>query len=136
MDRFKEAERWLDEAIWDLGNAEVLHEAHRFNAVAFYSQQSAGKAVKAMLHALGEIPLGHSIRELLERCSKLGAEVKLLMPLALELDRHYIPSRYPNAHPSGSPRMAYDDSAARRALGSAKQILDYAKSHVEQLKKS
>ena len=136
MERFREADRWLEEADWDLGNAEILLKARRYNAAAFYSQQSAEKAVKAMLYAFGEIPLGHSIRELLERCSKLGLDVKPMMALALELDRHYIPSRYPNAHPSGPPHKAYDEHVGARVLDSARQIVDYVKANVDRLRKT
>ena len=48
-----------------------------------------------------------------------------LLASARELDRHYIPSRYPNAHPSGTPHEAYDEVAARRALKAARRIVEY-----------
>jgi len=48
MERFAEAERWLSEAEWDLDTAQILHNSKKFNASAFYSQQSAKKAVKAL----------------------------------------------------------------------------------------
>jgi len=53
------------------------------------------------------------------------------MPYARELDRHYVPSRYPNAHPSGTPHEAYDEVTSKRALRYAKKILSFAKSTIE-----
>lgn len=58
MERLLEAERWLSEVEWGLDTAKALHELKRFNAAPFYSQQSAEKAVKAMLYGLSEVPLG------------------------------------------------------------------------------
>ncbi len=90
MDRLSEARRWLSEAEWDLGTAKDLLELGRYNAAAFYAQQAAEKAVKAMLYALGEVPIGHSVRELLERFASLsGQDVGSLMDSARELDRHF-----------------------------------------------
>ena len=52
----KEAERWLEEALWDLGTAKILHEIGRYNASAFYAHQAAEKAVKALLFHINEAP--------------------------------------------------------------------------------
>ncbi|MEX2751214.1 MAG: HEPN domain-containing protein, partial [Candidatus Freyarchaeota archaeon] len=62
-----EARRWLEEAEWDLETAEYLHRNGRFNAACFYAQQSAEKAVKALLYSINESPWGHSVRELINR---------------------------------------------------------------------
>lgn len=126
-----EAYRWLNEALWDYETALILHREKRYNASAFYSHQSAEKAVKALLYYVNEAPWGHSVRVLLERFfSKVGnvdPELKAeLLVCARELDRHYIPSRYPNALPAGTPHEAYDEETSRRALEYAKKILDYA----------
>jgi len=50
-----------------------------------------------------------------------------LLTYARELDRHYIPSRYPNAHPAGSPHEAYDESTSKRTLEAAEAILNFVK---------
>lgn len=73
------------------------------------------KACKALLYHVNEAPWGHSVRELLARYfSKLGVSPpEDLMIYARELDRHYIPSRYPNAHPSGTPHEAYDEETSK-----------------------
>ena len=83
---------------------------------------------------LGEMPIGQSIRELLKRVEEVAqVDVEGLMACARELDRHYIPSRYPNAHPSGTPHEAYDEETSRRALQCSEKILNYVKKFLEGL---
>ncbi len=125
----EEAIRWFDEALWDLDTAHILYENKRWNAAAFYSHQAAEKAVKALLYHVNESSLGHSIRMLLERYfKKIGRNApEELLYCARELDRHYIPSRYPNAHPAGTPHEAYDEKTARIALECSRKIIDYVK---------
>lgn len=124
-----EALRWFDEALWDLDTARILHRERRFNAAAFYAHQAAEKACKALLYHAHEAPWGHSVRELLMRYSnRAGRGVsEELMVCARELDRHYIPSRYPNAHPSGTPHEAYDEETSRRALEAAERVLNFVR---------
>lgn len=124
-----EALRWLDEALWDYETALILHREKRYNAASFYAHQAAEKAVKALLYYLNEAPFGHSVRILLERYFKRsGGDVdQELLALARELDRHYIPSRYPNAHPAGTPHEAYDENTSKRALEASKRILEFVR---------
>lgn len=106
-----EALRWFEEALWDLDTAVILHRERRYNAAAFYAHQAAEKASKALLYHVNEAPWGHSVRVLLQRYFlALGLNVlEDLIICARELDRHYIPSRYPNAHPAGIQHEAYDE---------------------------
>ena len=124
-----EALRWLSEALWDYETALILHRERRYNAAAFYSHQAAEKAVKALLYYVNEAPWGHSVRVLLERYfRKVGTDVDdKLLSYARELDRHYIPSRYPNAHPAGTPHEAYDEETSKRALEAAKRVIDFVR---------
>ncbi|MEM1618990.1 MAG: HEPN domain-containing protein [Desulfurococcaceae archaeon] len=122
-----ETSRWFSEALWDPETAEILHREKRYNASAFYSHQAAEKACKALLYNVNEVPFGHSVRELLTRYFRRIGETppEDLLVYARELDRHYIPSRYPNAIPSGTPHEAYDEETSRRALNAARRIIEY-----------
>jgi len=113
-----EAIRRLKEALWDLETAHILHREERYNASCFYAHQAAEKAAKALLYSVNEAPWGHSVRLLLERffARKREKYDENLLSLARELDRHYIPSRYPNAHPEGTPHEAYDVNASEGLL--------------------
>jgi len=42
----------------------------------------------------------------------------------LDLDRHYIPPRYPNAYPLGSPFEFYDQETAEEAISCAQAVID------------
>jgi len=123
-----EAERWYSEALWDLDTARILYREKRYNAAAFYAHQAAEKALKALIYSINEAPWGHSVRVLLERyIERQGLKsCDRLLSFARELDRHYIPSRYPNAHPMGTPHEAYDEETAHRAIEAAEEIVGFA----------
>ena len=126
MRRSEEARRWFSEAQWDLETARILHESRRYNSCAFICQQAGEKAAKALLYSIGESPFGHSVRELLLRYAEAKNEsLEELLSLASELDRHYVPSRYPNAIPSGTPHQSYDEVVSRRALEYATKVIEY-----------
>lgn len=60
-------------------------------------------AAKAFLIALGQPALGHGITALLRKVESLGIAVpQELIWSAQRLDRLYIATRCPNAHPSGA----------------------------------
>ncbi len=122
------------EAEWDRETAEILHRNKRYNAACFYAHQAAEKAVKALLYSINEAAWGHSVRVLLERYFKASSRepVKILLSSARELDRHYIPSRYPNAHPSGTPHEAYDEETSLRALEASKRIIRFVEEEVRE----
>jgi len=47
------------------------------------------------------------------------------MDFAKELDKAYIPTRYPNVHPEGAPYELYTEDEARRLIGYAREIVKY-----------
>ena len=68
---------------------------------------------------------------LLERYSQIsGEDVSSLLPKARELDRHYITSRYPNAHPQGAPHEAYDEETSAKAIENAESIVRFVEERV------
>ena len=48
-----------------------------------------------------------------------------LIDAAKELDKHYIPARYPNSHPQGAPFENYTRGEAEGAVGRAGRILAF-----------
>jgi len=50
-----------------------------------------------------------------------------LLEYSLELDKAYIPTRYPNAHPTSSPRRRYTRKEAERLIEYAEEILVFCK---------
>jgi HEPN domain-containing protein len=119
---------WLNEAEWDLETSEILKEKERYNSSAFYAQQAVEKLLKAALMFKNEAPWGHSTRELLIRLNEI-TEIDLsnFIHNTLELDHHYILSRYPNAHPNSAPHEVYDNIIAENAINNAKLIFQKVK---------
>ena len=62
--------------------------------------------------------------ELLRGLEGVPAE---LLDSARALDKHYIPTRYPNAHPSGAPGELYTAPEADRALVDAEMVIEYVR---------
>lgn len=120
-----EAGRWFLQAQRDLDDARYSAAGGRFNLACFLAQQSAEKALKALLYSAGaEAVWGHSVAEL---CQDVIAIHPDLAPLAMvggPLDKYYIPTRYPNGLPGGIPSDAFVSVDARTAISMAEQVLD------------
>lgn len=113
---------WLDEAQGDLEHARNDLSTGFYNWACFSAQQSAEKAVKAVFQKLGAEAWGHSVTDLLRELERHHPVPEELIQGALELDKAYIPTRYPNAHPSGAPRRRYTVLEAQRLIGYAEKI--------------
>ena len=131
MEKFEEAKRWFFQALRDLKAARDSVKAGNYEWASFQAQQSAEKAVKALLYGLGIGAWGHSLVELLGLLK--SEDVGEIIVYARELDRHYIPSRYPNSYESGYPGMYYDKETAERAVQYCEAIIDWAKTRLERV---
>ena len=121
------------QALRDVKAAEDSHRACNYEWACFQAQQAAEKAVKALLYGHGRGAWGHSVVELLGYAKEVEQVSEELQTAARELDRHYIPSRYPNAFDSGYPGMYYDEATAKRALESADKIINWVKTQLEKI---
>ena len=109
---------WIRQAKRDLENAEYELKGGFYEWACFLSQQAAEKAVKAVFQKLGAEAFGHSVAGLLQRLPESFRPAK-------ELDKAYIPTRYPNVHPEGAPCDIYTEAEARRLIEYAKKIIRY-----------
>ena len=116
---------WMDQAEGDLEHARSDMERGFFDWACFSAQQAAEKAVKAVFQGMGAEAWGHSVSDLLMELAKTREVSEGLINGALELDKAYIPARYPNAHPSGSPRRRFTKDEARRLIDHAAGILEF-----------
>lgn len=115
---------WLKQADADLRLAGTALEGESYEWACFAAQQAAEKAVKAIHELEGVSPRGHSVRGLLEAIGDPAAE-KALIDAGRELDRHYIPARYPNGFPEGAPVDFYTQEDAKSAIQRAEAILEW-----------
>ncbi|MBO3802839.1 MAG: HEPN domain-containing protein [Candidatus Brockarchaeota archaeon] len=129
----KEGLRWIDQAEADLKTARDCLEDGNYYASAFFAQQSAEKALKGFLYSRGFRALvTHSVLELLEESSKHEAEFSAHVNCGMELDKHYIGSRYPNFYPSGAPYKYYTREVAEKCLSCAESILKESKRYLKE----
>ena len=121
------ARDWLRQALRDLDHARRSLSSGDYEWACFAAQQAAEKAVKALYQALGIEVWGHSISRMLEHLPLEHKPPAELINKGKELDRHYIPTRYPNFHPEGAPMDYYTEEDARRAVKHAEEIIKYCR---------
>ncbi|MCX6096655.1 MAG: HEPN domain-containing protein [Candidatus Bipolaricaulota bacterium] len=122
MNRYRD---WLDQARADLDHARKSVALGDYAWVCFAAHQAAKAATKGLHSRRGQIAWGHSVAALLR---ELPDEVRLnleLMDAAKALDRHYIPTRDPDAHPAGSAGDNYSAADAEAAVSFASRIVDH-----------
>lgn len=121
-----EAVRWLKQAQIDLEWAEHLLKEGAYYLVCFLSQQVAEKALKAFLYWKGEeTVLGHSVRQLCQRAAAYSKSFENHCRRWGILDTYYIPTRYPNGLPDGTPADTYDRASGEETLSLAKQVVKH-----------
>lgn len=130
MPGVEDALRWLSQAEHDLDDALFVVTGGRHGLACFLSQQAALKAVKALLLASGaEAVRGHSVAELCKDAATLDTTFEPMIKLGANLDKYYIPTRYPDSLPGGIPAEAFDAWDAEKAVMTARTII----SHVQTL---
>ncbi len=123
---------WLNEARDDLESANYLLEGGRYSKACFYAQQSAEKAVKALLiKRFGRYEEVHSVADLLKIIKDFIHVDESMISMGNKLDGFYIPTRYPNAWPSGAPHERYVKSDAEEAVAYASAIFEFVKDNVK-----
>jgi HEPN domain-containing protein len=118
---------WLRQAKRKLQSARASLEAEIYEDACFLSQQGAEMAVKAVHASRHNRPEGHSVLHLLEDLRDVPPGA---MDAARTLDHYYIPTRYPDAWPSGAPMDYYDRSTAEEAVELAARILEFAEGEI------
>ena len=127
MNRWRD---WLAQSERDLGHAGHALDDGDFEWAAFAAQQSAEKAVKAFILALGGEPWGHSITGLLEALPGSVSPPAEVIETANRLDKHYIPTRYPNGFSEGYPGKFYTRGEAEGAIADGRKVLDFCRRHL------
>lgn len=116
---------WLKQAGYDLRHARNALKDEDFEWACFAAQQSAEKAVKALFLALGGEGWGHSITRLLMDLRQKVRVPDELFAASKRLDKHYIPTRYPNGFDAGAPGEYYTEDEGRKAIEDAVAIYDF-----------
>lgn len=124
-----EFERWLSQALHTRSSAQRDLDGRDFAWSCFKAQQAAEYALKALLRGLAQPGHGHSLTRLLKEVRSLGLDVPDIVAAAAQvLDRHYVPTRYPDAFPEGSPHEYYNRNAAEEAGDAADKVIAWVQS--------
>ncbi len=124
------ARDWLEQAGHNLAHARSSLALGHHAWACFAAQQAAEAALEALHLARGQVAWGHSILDLLAELPE-GFEVpEDLVEAAKVLDKYYIPTRYPDAHPSGPAARHYLAREAEEAVGMAERILRFVKERI------
>lgn len=118
---------WFRQAEADLRHARNALEAGDYEWACFAAQQAAEKGLKAVVQKLGGEPWGHSVTVLL---GGLGERVEVgrdLVDAGKRLDKHYIPTRYPNGFDAGAPTDYYTAAEAEGAIEDAAAIVEFCR---------
>jgi HEPN domain-containing protein len=128
-----EALRWLKQAEKDLSSARNSLDSGDYEWACFQSQQSAEKALKALLYLHGYRKiLTHSIFELVKEVGGSEREFMRLTRQAKVLDGVYISSRYPNGIAGDLvPGEYYEQEDAEECISCAGLILAEVKNYIE-----
>jgi HEPN domain-containing protein len=116
---------WLAQAGHDLEHARHALDDGDFDWACFAAHQAAEKAVKALFLSLGGEGWGHSVTRLLRDARHKLEVTEDLTTAAQRLDKHYIPTRYPNGFDVGAPHDYYTADEARQAIEDAQRIYEF-----------
>jgi len=116
---------WLGQAKTNFIHAKKSASMGDYGWACFAAHQAGEAAVKSLHIRLGQITWGNSVAQLLVELPEPVRPPAALLDRAKVLDRHYIPTRYPDAHPAGSAHENYTESDANQALESAEEVLTY-----------
>jgi len=121
---------WFRQAESDLRHARNARDDQDFDWSAFAAHQASEKAIKALFQKLHLEAGGHVLSALLEHLPPASRPGQELIDTAKELDKHYIPTRYPNGFERGAPVDFYTRAEADRAIAHAEAILEFCRRQI------
>jgi HEPN domain-containing protein len=121
---------WFRQAEADLRHARNARTAGDYDWAAFASHQAAEKAIKAVFQKLHQDAWGHVLSFLLAALPDAQRPDRALIDRAKQLDKHYIPTRYPNGFERGAPTDLYTLQEADEAIANAEAIIEFCRGQI------
>jgi len=121
---------WLRQADSDLQHARNSKTVGDYDWAAFASHQAAEKAIKALFQKRHAEAWGHTLSVLLANLPEEDRPDARLVERSKELDKHYIPTRYPNGFERGAPVDFYTEGEAERAIANAEAIVEFCRGKI------
>ena len=123
---------WFRQANADLQLARHARDGAAHDWACFAAQQAAEKALKAVLMSRGADAWGHTVTALLGVVAGDDEVGEELIVCAKTVDKHYIPTRYPNGLDAGAPTDFYTGKDSDDAIACAEKLIGYARRQAEQ----
>ncbi len=121
---------WLRQAESDLRHAHHARDDGDYDWAAFACHQAAEKATKALFQKLHLEAWGHMLTTLLASLPEKFRPDGTLLDRAKALDKHYIPTRYPNGFEQGAPVDFYTREDASQAIAHAEAIFEFCRRQI------
>jgi HEPN domain-containing protein len=121
---------WFRQAEADLRHARNAREDADYNWSAFAAHQAVDKAIKAVFQRHHLDAWGHTLSVLLVNLPEDLRPPTELVDQAKELDKHYIPTRYPSGFERGAPVDFYTRREADLAIANGEAILEWCRRQV------
>jgi len=121
---------WCRQAEADLRHARNAQRAGDYNWSAFAAHQAAEKAINAVFQRAHLDAWGHMLSVLLASLPEAIRPAPELVDRAKELDKHYIPTRYPNGFERGAPVDFYTLGEAEHAISNAEVIIEWCRRQI------
>lgn len=122
---------WFRQAEADLRHARNALDDGDYEWSCFAAQQAAEKALKAVFQKMGMDAWGHTLTTLIGNLPADAAAPEKLVNYARMLDKHYIPTRYPNGFDSGAPTDFYTAEEAKSAIKHAEAIIEFCRNQID-----
>ena len=124
---------WMRQASYDLESARFMMREGFYSQVCFMAEQVAEKTLKALAFHRGDSDVrGHSLKALVSSLEVSYPELSEFYEIVESLEEYYIPTRYPDALPSGAPYEVYEYEDAEESMQSAETVFNYGRSIIPQ----
>ena len=121
----QEWQRYTKQAQHTLASAQRDQVAGDFDWACFKAHQAAELYLKGWLRSTDRFVTGHSILRLLAQLDPSVTVSPALQRCARDLDKVYIPARYPDAYIEGAPMDFYDQKDAADSIHCAQSIATF-----------
>jgi HEPN domain-containing protein len=115
----------------DLSLARHARDGGHHEWAAFAAHQAAEKAIKAVFQKRHRDAWGHMLSVLLASLVEETPGYSGLIDRGKALDKHYIPTRYPNGFERGAPVDFYTREEAERAIADAEAIIGFCRNQID-----
>ncbi|MBN2028699.1 HEPN domain-containing protein [bacterium] len=122
---------WYRQAEADLNHARHALKDGDYDWSCFAAQQAAEKAIKAVFQKRSMEAWGHTLTVLVGNLQSVTEVPDSIIRGARILDKHYIPSRYPNGFDSGAPTDFYTREESQNAIRIAEDILEFCHHQID-----